>query len=136
MCKPFSLRWVPSMEELLSCACLNYAANAHSSSSSGKHFNKFCCLEKGSHWIKLLLISSQFFTIGFSVGIESLKCDACSTCFSICTPTCAQIFILSLIVGDSGFPLLFIFHPLAEKFISVYNKLRSLQDNLTQLHLC
>jgi hypothetical protein len=57
--------------------------------------------------------------VGFSVGTESLNCDACSTYVPICAATYAKIFILSLILSDLGFPLLSIFHPLAVKFILV-----------------
>jgi hypothetical protein len=49
MCKPFSLKWVPSVEALLSHDCLNYAASADSISFSGKPFDDFHYLEKGLH---------------------------------------------------------------------------------------
>jgi hypothetical protein len=111
------------MEALLSRTCLNYAASADSSSSSGKHFSDFHCLEKGPHWTKLILVSSRFFTIGFSVGTKKLNHDASSPCLPICASTCAKIFILSLTVSDLGFHLLYIFHPFVMKFILVCNKI-------------
>jgi hypothetical protein len=46
-------------------------------------------------------------------------------------PTCAKIYILSLTVGDLGFPLSFIFHTLAVKFILLNNKIWSLQSEVT-----
>jgi hypothetical protein len=117
------------MEVLISCAYLNHAASADSSFFSGDHFDDFHCLEEGPHWTYLLSISLQFFTIGFSVGIESLNRDACSTCAPVCASTCTKIFILSLIVCYLGFPLLSTFHPLAVKFAFVYKKNLSLQEN-------
>jgi hypothetical protein len=121
MHNPF-LRWVPSVEALL----LNYMANADSSSSGGKHFNNFHCLEKDLHCTKLLLICSRFFTVGFSVGTGSPNCDACSTCVPICVSACTKVFILSLFVIDLGFYLLSVFNSLAVKFVLVYNKIWSL----------
>jgi hypothetical protein len=87
MCQPFILRWV------------NYAASAYFSSSSGEHFNDFWYLKKGLHWRKLLSISSQVFTIGFSMGTESLNHDVYSTCVQMFESACAKIFILSLTVS-------------------------------------
>jgi hypothetical protein len=51
--------------------------------------------------------------------------------YSICASAKAKIFILSLIVSDLGSPLLFIFHPLAVKFVLEYKKVWSLQSEVT-----
>jgi hypothetical protein len=84
MCKPFSLKCVPSVEALPSYVCLNYVEGADSSSRTGKHFSDFHCLEEELHWTKLLSASSAFFTVLFSMSTESLSHEACSTCVSIC----------------------------------------------------
>jgi hypothetical protein len=75
----FSLRWMPSLEALLSHASLNCAVGADASSSKSKHFSNYHCLEKDALWMKLHSVLLQFFTIGFSVGTEGLNCD-CSKC--------------------------------------------------------
>jgi hypothetical protein len=76
--------------------------------------------------MKLLSVSSHFFAVGFSMGTEGFNQDSCSTCVPLCASTYTRIFILSLIVGDLGFPSLFIFHPLAVKFVLDCNKIWSL----------
>jgi hypothetical protein len=87
-------------------------------------------MEKGIYWMTLPSISSQFFTIGFSVGTESPNHVACSTCVPICASTYAKIFIVSLTVSDLCFPLLSIFHPLDMKFVLVYNKTWSFRSEV------
>jgi hypothetical protein len=120
---------VPSIEALLSHACLNCAASANSSSSSGKHFNYFCCWETDPHWTELPSISSWFFTLGFSISTESLDHDAGSTYVPICAKIVLKYFITYC---DWGFPLLPTFHPPAVKSVSVYTKIWSLQNEVIQ----
>jgi hypothetical protein len=77
----------------------------------------------------LFSLSSWFFTVVFSMGTESLNCDASSTYVPLCASTCTKIFILSL-VNDFHFPLLSIFHLLAMKLL-INNKIWSVWNEVT-----
>jgi hypothetical protein len=117
------------MEALLSHAYLNYTASADSSSYSDEYFNDICCLKKGPHLMKLLSISSLFFTTGFRVGAESLNHGASSPFVPICASTCAKIFIF-IAYCELGFPLLSIFHLPSVKIVLGYNEIWSLQSEV------
>jgi hypothetical protein len=127
ICRPFSLRWVPSVEALL-----EHAWTVQQMQIPVLQWRKF-------QWLLLLRGRStldetcfSFFTVfavGFSVGTEILNRDACSIHVSISAWTCAKIFIL--ITCYLGVPLLSMFHLIAVKFILVYNKIWSLWNEVT-----
>jgi hypothetical protein len=103
MSKVFSWRWVPTVEMLPSCTCLNHATDADSSFSSGECFSYFHSLVKGPHWVYLHSISVMLFTVVFNMDTENLKCDANSAFVPICASPCSKIFILSLALNDFHF---------------------------------
>jgi hypothetical protein len=89
--------------------CLNHAASADFSFSSGECFSDFCCSEKGPHWTRLLWISSWSFTTVFSMDRVSSKMQIQHV------PYVHQLtlnFYLPLTVNGFHLPLLFIFHSL------------------------
>jgi hypothetical protein len=118
MCKAFSLSWVPSMEALLSCACMNHSVSADSIFSSGKHFNDFHCLEKCPHWQNLFYFvhtpSQQHlaWTLKAS-GVMPVK-HMCQYVHQF-----ALKYLFYHFLGDLYFPLSSVFHHLAVKFVLI-----------------
>lgn len=137
---------VASVDALLSRACLNHTESTVCSFSSGGCSSDVCFLEIGVHWLYLLLVSSLFSTVVFSMDTESLKHNVPTECLPICASTCTKLFVFSLTLNHFNFFLLSIFHHLAVKFALVENKIWSLCSvvtlcigrlrNLTWVHSC